>query len=49
MKIANLDWYGFRIIKLGVALNTFGDLDFQKKADIIGVEGMLSGIINPKQ
>jgi len=23
-----LDWYGFRIIKLGVTLKTFGDIDF---------------------
>jgi len=24
----DVDWYGFRIIKLGVAHKTFGDIDF---------------------
>lgn len=39
-----VDLYGFRMIKLGVALNTFGDNDFSKKADIIEVEGMFKSL-----
>lgn len=39
-----VDWYGFRIIKPGVTLKTFGDIDFSKKADIIGVEGMFKSL-----
>jgi len=33
-KTLTLDWYGIRIIKLGVAFNTFGDIVIWEKADL---------------